>query len=52
MEELLTSFGAQYGFNFFGKQSLIFGETDIAFFLWREREANVREYSVDQWFFR
>ena len=30
MEKLLTSFGAQYGVKFLGKQSLIFGETDCS----------------------
>ena len=42
MEELLTSFGPQYGVK-------LLGETKLDF--WRnmlEREANVREYSVSQ----
>ena len=48
MEERLTSFGAQYGFKILGKKAWFLAKRTIAFFLWRERGANARKYSVIQ----
>ena len=43
MEELLTSFGAQYGVNFLGETKLDFWPTDYSFFVFEE---SARQTSV------
>ena len=45
MEKLLTSFGAQYGVKFLGKQSLIFGETDCSCVFFEESASQTRALS-------
>ena len=41
----LTSFGAQYGVKFLGKQSLVFGETDCSCVFFEESASQTRALS-------